>query len=214
MVQINACEYPAKLPLGKAGENLAREIVFDIDRWVSVFGPGTVTLIHQRQTDTGPYPCEVAVDGSIVKWAVTATDTAKPGEGRCELSYRVGSAVVKSETWRTFVGQSLGDPGDAPPPGQGWLDQTLQAIEEVKRAVPPGGRPGEVLRKRSAADLDTEWGPGGSGSSYLIGHGLKLDDNTLSVNAVSDFTGDNTLPITAAAVQEQVGNIEVLLGTI
>lgn len=57
---------------------------------------------------------------------------------------------------------------------------------------------------------------GGSGSSYKIGHGLKLDTptNTLSVNAVSDFEGDNTLPITAAAVQETVGNIEILLGTI
>lgn len=56
----------------------------------------------------------------------------------------------------------------------------------------------------------------GSGSSYKIGHGLKLDTptNTLSVNAVSDFEGDNTLPITAAAVQETVGNIEILLGTI
>lgn len=59
-------------------------------------------------------------------------------------------------------------------------------------------------------------GGGGSGPSYKIGHGLKLDTptNTLSVNAVSDFEGDNTLPITAAAVQETVGNIEVLLGTI
>lgn len=58
--------------------------------------------------------------------------------------------------------------------------------------------------------------PEGSGPSYKIGHGLKLDTptNTLSVNAVSDFEGDNTLPITAAAVQETVGNIEILLGTI
>ena len=49
-----------------------------------------------------------------------------------------------------------------------------------------------------------------------IGHGLLLDreTNTLSVNAVSDFEGDNTLPITAAAVQDTVGNIEILLGTI
>lgn len=55
-----------------------------------------------------------------------------------------------------------------------------------------------------------------AGNSYHIGHGLKLDTptNTLSVNTVNDFEGDNTLPITAAAVQEQVGNIEILLGTI
>lgn len=30
------------LPLGKQGENLARKIQFDISRWISSFGPGTV----------------------------------------------------------------------------------------------------------------------------------------------------------------------------
>ena len=58
--------------------------------------------------------------------------------------------------------------------------------------------------------------PAGSGGSYNIGHGLLLDrsSNTLSVDTVDDFEGDNTLPITAAAVQNTVGNIEILLGTI
>lgn len=63
----------------------------------------------------------------------------------------------------------------------------------------------------------TTWVPQtGGGGGYRIGHGLLLDreTNTLSVNAVSDFEGDNTLPITAAAVQDTVGNIEILLGTI
>ena len=57
----------------------------------------------------------------------------------------------------------------------------------------------------------------GGGTSYNIGHGLKLDRDTrtLSVDTVNGFDeGDNTLPITAAAVQETVGNIEILLGTI
>ena len=65
-------------------------------------------------------------------------------------------------------------------------------------------------------DTGTEASGGGSGGfPYKIGHGLKVEGgNTLAVNAVSDFSGDNTLPITAAAVQETVGNIEIILGTI
>lgn len=54
----------------------------------------------------------------------------------------------------------------------------------------------------------------GGGTSYQFGHGLKVTGNTVSVDAVSDFTGDNTLPMTAAGVQTTVGNIEALLGTI
>lgn len=49
---------------------------------------------------------------------------------------------------------------------------------------------------------------------YRFGHGLKTDGPNVSVNAVSDFKGDNTLPMTAAGVLSTVGNIEAILSTI
>lgn len=56
---------------------------------------------------------------------------------------------------------------------------------------------------------------GGGGSIvYRFGHGLKQDGLDVSVDAVNDFSGDNTLPMTAAGVQTTVGNIEALLATI
>lgn len=55
---------------------------------------------------------------------------------------------------------------------------------------------------------------GGGGPTYRFGHGLKQDGLEVSVDAVSDFSGDNTLPMTAAGVQTTVGNIEALLETI
>ena len=42
------------LPLGKQGENLVRQIQFDLSRWISNFGPGTVQLLHQRNGDEAP----------------------------------------------------------------------------------------------------------------------------------------------------------------
>lgn len=57
-------------------------------------------------------------------------------------------------------------------------------------------------------------GGGGQGVVYRFGHGLKQDGLDVSVDAVSDFSGDNTLPMTAAGVQTTVGNIEALLATI
>lgn len=52
-------------------------------------------------------------------------------------------------------------------------------------------------------------------ANFGVGHGLKVEgEKTLCVNTVSDFEGDNTLPITAAAVQTTVGNIELILATI
>lgn len=55
---------------------------------------------------------------------------------------------------------------------------------------------------------------GGSGPSYEFGHGLKVSGTKVSVEATGDFSGDNTLPMSATGVQTVVGNIEALLSTI
>lgn len=55
---------------------------------------------------------------------------------------------------------------------------------------------------------------GAESAAYRFGHGLKQDGPDVSVDAVSDFSGDNTLPMTAAGVQAAVGSIEALLETI
>ena len=55
---------------------------------------------------------------------------------------------------------------------------------------------------------------GESGPAYQFGHGLTVSGTTVSVNTVSSFSGDNTLPMTAAGVQTVVGNIDALLSTI
>lgn len=55
------------------------------------------------------------------------------------------------------------------------------------------------------------------GTNFTTDKTLTLKDGILSVNTVdklNDETADNTLPITAAAVNVTVGNIEVLLQTI
>ena len=116
------------LPLGKQGENLVRQIQFDLSRWISSFGPGTVQLLHQRSGDEAPYPVAVEQEGNLAVWTVTSADTAAAGTGRAELQYYVGDALAKSETWMTKVFPALGPAGETPPEAQqGWVDQVLQA---------------------------------------------------------------------------------------
>lgn len=70
----------------------------------------------------------------------------------------------------------------------------------------------EVLAKANTGGS----GEGGTGQSFKVGDGLKLDleTNTLFVDTASEVEADNTKPITSAAVYTTVGNIEVLLSTI
>lgn len=56
--------------------------------------------------------------------------------------------------------------------------------------------------------------PGGSGTTFAVDETLSLENGVLSVNRAEAVEKDNTLPITAAAVYTEVGNINALLATI
>lgn len=55
---------------------------------------------------------------------------------------------------------------------------------------------------------------GESGTKFETDETLTLKNGILSVNTAKEPQPDNTLPITAAAVAQTVGNIEILLQTI
>lgn len=228
------------LPLGKQGENLARGVLFrDPAAWREEFGPGVVQLVNRRPGESGAYPAILQEAECGWLWPLTATDTERAGYGACELRYLVGDVVAKSRTYQTTVLPSM-DPGEPPtPPEQSYLDQVMaqgakaaQAAETAQDAADraEGAAIHQPIIRDGTwwtwdpdtgeyRDTETSAGGGGGGSAYRIGHGLKVDEatNTLSVDAVDAVNapeGDNTRPITAAAVNSTVGNIEVLLGTI
>lgn len=111
------------LALGRKGETLARQVVFDLRAWRAAYGDGAVSLCAKRAGDAEPYPCGVTQDEDTAVWGLRAADVDKPGWGDVQLSYYVGDTLAKSQTWRTLVAPSLcacGDPGEVQ---QGWLDQ-------------------------------------------------------------------------------------------
>lgn len=217
------------LPLGKQGENMAKQIQFDISRWIGTFGPGTVQLLHQRSGDEAPYPVSVEQDGNLAVWTVTNADTAVAGTGRAELQYYVGDALAKSETWMTKVLAALGPAGETPPEAQqSWVDQVLKAgaaavdaVERVETAAvhqPIVGDNGNwwTWDLDAGSYVDTGKAASYHGTTFTTDETLTLDPDTkvLSVNTAASVEKDNTLPVTSAAVQEIVGNIDVLLKTI
>lgn len=66
--------------------------------------------------------------------------------------------------------------------------------------------------------LDAELGGvkvvGGGGLDYVIGSGLKVEGNVLSVDTAQRVEEDNTRPVTSAAVYVEIGNIEALLAAL
>lgn len=121
----------ARICIGKAGENNATKVLFDIGDWIAEYGEGKVELLISLNGTT--YPREITQTGSLVTWLVNSSDTARSGAGRCELTYRVNDIIVKSEAYQLYVVGSLGEGEDLPPPAyKSWVNEILQAAAEVK----------------------------------------------------------------------------------
>ena len=119
--------------LGLQGENLAREISFDISDFFSEYGSeGAFLLLARRNGDAAPYGVVSSVIGNALIWSPDSTDTAKAGYGKCELQYYIGDHLAKSEVWTTFVAPAL-DEGEAvsPEAWQSWVDDVMNAAEQI-----------------------------------------------------------------------------------
>lgn len=174
------------IKLGRQGEHLAREIVFDISRWNKEYGDGVATLVHRRSEDTTPYPRVSSTKGdTTLSWPVTNVDTNQYGSGECELIYVVGDTLVKSAVWGTFVGKSLTDVSEeVPTPEQSWVDHVIAS----------------AVAGKSAYDLAVENGFEGDVNEWLE----SLRGSTPQ-KGVDYFTDDELVEFTRA-VLESVGN--------
>lgn len=106
MLEIKAI--PGKLiMLGKQGENLAREVIFDVSGVRAEFGDGTFRLSAKRPGEADAYPATVTETGDTVVWALTGADTQNAGRGQCELAYYAGETRLKTWTYDTAIARSL-----------------------------------------------------------------------------------------------------------
>lgn len=142
--------------IGKNGEGDALRVAFPVvAEWEALYGAGGVwTLNVQRNGDALAYAAQdfTIKDGAAL-WVVTDADAAVVGEGRCELTYKIGDTVAKSRTYAFRVDRSLTGGGDVPDPVKGW-QEALEERVDGKLDRPDGGSAGDVLTKTGDGE---EW---------------------------------------------------------
>lgn len=207
--------------LGRRGTRGVRQIIFDFTPWVDMFGAGNIQLVARRPDDAVPYLVPLQVIGEKAVWNITDADTAHAGEGECELQYYVDDDLEKSEIYETLTDKAMDVPGDAPEdPAKGYYDAVIDAALRVENAVTKGPIIFAGTWWTWDFELDTyvdtgvnASGGSGEGVSLQFDETLKMTEGKLGVNMATEV-GDKTLPISAAAVNATVGNIEILLQTI
>jgi hypothetical protein len=134
--------------IGRAGENFATEVYFDITSWVNEFPGGSPTLVVQQngatymQTSTVEYGAKTA-NGAYsyvyVVWDTTKSNNATAGMGKCQLFYAQkdenvmdGERIVKSAIYDIIVTNSLGEGEDEPPAAyKSWVDDISQKADAI-----------------------------------------------------------------------------------
>lgn len=142
--------------IGKNGEGDALRVTFPVvGEWEALYGAGGVwTLNVQRFGDALAYAAQdFKIEDGAALWVVTDADAAVVGEGRCELTYKIGDTVAKSRTYAFRVDRSLTGGGDVPDPVKGW-QEALEKRVDGKLDRPDGGSAGDVLTKTGDGE---EW---------------------------------------------------------
>ena len=194
------------LPLAaESVQYLTAKVVCETEDWTgreikALFGQGCT--IHEVTVTGGEITAKQQLNLTAGDWRVWLVgNSARDGEVIPRITTNVAHISVAP------TGGTEGSPFPAIPP----------TVEERLRAD-MGNLADLTTEDKSSlvAAINEVRQTGGGGTAYTIGHGLKLDaeTNTLSVDTADKMEQDNTLPITAAAVYVEVGNINALLKTI
>lgn len=136
---------------GRRGENGVRAVIFPLAEWEKQFGAGTPVLLVRRCGDEAPYPAELSVTQTDAAWVLSAADTANAGYGSVQLQYLVDKALAKSEIFRFYIEESLGEPGQTPQPGQSYLDRVLAAGKSAEDAAEKAKQQADSIRDMQAS---------------------------------------------------------------
>ena len=120
---------------GFQGESGAITLVVDISDFLAVNSDGKATVIFQRH-DGHPYIHNFSIDQKNLFITLTSTDTQIIGKCEVQISWTVGSKILKKRTYCSFILPSALEE-DLPLTEEGIaaLDNLKKYVEEAKQLL-------------------------------------------------------------------------------
>lgn len=125
--------------IGRAGENLATTVEFDVRLWIQEFGTDGIFQLFVQQGGNYFYPQTIdnnslLSEGKIL-WHIVDYNTSTIGLGKCQLLYKKNEIILKSIIYDIAVTNSLdseGNEGDIPAPIESWMNDIAERVEEIE----------------------------------------------------------------------------------
>lgn len=122
-----------RILLGRQGENLVTQIMFDFTGWG--FETGTPAVLYMRPDEKLPYEPSITVNGNMAVWNVTRTDTARSGTGTVEVQWWADDAVCKSQTYNATILKSIEEITDIPSVQMLWTDSLVSLVRDAQTSA-------------------------------------------------------------------------------
>jgi len=184
----------------QGAEQRAVHLIYDVSAYLDKW-PGAMPSVAFERADGEKYAHAFEMDGTVVHIPLLLADTQKSGMCKCMITLTRDDGIANTLVFYGTVTQGIDTLGEAP------TDPQLGVIEQVNDAA----RRAELAAKRAEAAAG---GGGGGGFYFETDETLTLANGILSVNTADVVEEDNSLPVTSAAVNTTVGNINALLATI
>lgn len=179
--------------IGRAGENLATTVQFDVTDWLKPvaeggFGSDGTFSLFVQQGGGQIYPQTITEPGTnqtIVSWDVTNSNTATIGLGKCELVYSIQEVKVKSVIYDIVVTNSLDieAQGNVPSAIDSWLNEISGMVDQISGAA-------------EQADKAERYAKGTSNGVAVAADTVGYNDNA---KYYSDLISDMTVSITTGS---------------
>lgn len=172
--------------LGKQGENEVLQVIWRgiVPEWEEKYGTGEFQLAVRRNQDTAPYIANIELDGGDIVWTITSAETARVGDGECELTYTVGDSIAKSQIWTITVCESLTgqEPVDPPEPAKNWVDVVIKSSADAKQSATESA---ESARQAAESSVNAEKYAENAADSANEAHKSREAIENMKVDAVS-----------------------------
>lgn len=173
--------------IGRVGENLSRQIVFDCTSALTDRPNATIVCVIQRTGDKEPYAAQMTRVGDTgsYKLVLTSTEVAKSGSVRFELRMVDGEEILKAAIYTGTVEASMSGIGNTP--GEPIPD----ALNRLETAISEVGKYADLKEKVDA--LQTS----GASTAEVAG-----------ANAVSIHGADGVYDLSKGTIQARLNELE------
>lgn len=201
MITIRAAAYKGTkeqpLPIGRLGENCAREVEFDLEALREMYGSGTWKIVAKQPYGSAAYiVANQREENSLAIWTISAVDAGVCGLGLVELRYypdNEDSALYKSQLWVTRIENSLYEYMSDDSPYGDIIDQMADTLEELEKKADEAVEAAKDARNitleitRAEYDALTDEKKN-DGTFYLITDETPDSRNVYEVDTGSEYT--------------------------